>query len=154
MTSAGTLPRRHLRRGLLLVAGLAVYLLVTGAAAAQGMEHHDSTMTPQSDSVQSVIHILGIASSLALTYYGYRARQRFKGGALASAATSVIVGGLLFAAAFTVEELHHGLGIEVFGWVGDQQLHMALEMILFTGTVLAFGWAFYRITDELKDWYA
>lgn len=147
MTDAAPL-RRRTRRGIVhAVTALVALVLSTGIVAA------DNGVTPQVNSVQSVIHMLGIAASLLLGYYGNRARERYKGGALAGAATYVIVGALLFALAFLVKELDHGLGINVFAPVGDMHLQMGLSMLLFTGTVFAFGWAFYRMTRELKEWY-
>lgn len=153
MTLTSLLTRRPLRQVVFNSASIVAVVSSMGVAAASGMPAGGG-LTPQANSIQSVIHILGIVSSLLLGYYGYRARERYKGGALASAATYVIVGALLFALAFLVEELNHGLSINVFEPVGDMQLQMALSMFLFTGTVFAFGWAFYGMTTDLKEWYS
>lgn len=99
---------------------------------------------------RSAAHLLGIGSSLVLVYYAVRANRRFAGGVLGDSARATAVGALTFAAAFTVVELRHGLGVDVLAGVGDMQLKMAINMVLFTGTVFAFGWAFYRITRVLE----
>lgn len=144
------LKKRPVRRlGIATLAFGGVLLMAGVAAATQG----GSGMTRQAASVRSIVHILGMVTSLLLASYGYQARERFKGGVLGSAASAVIVGALMFAVAFLVEELDHGFGINIFNPVGDMQLQMALSMILFTGTVFAFGWAFYTISDELRVWY-
>lgn len=133
----------------IVVATFAGLVGLVGVAAAQG-----GTTTPNVDSARSVVHILGIVVSLLLVYYGYRASEQFRGGALGEAARYVMIGGGLFTAAFLHQELNHGLGINVFAPAGGMQMQMALSMFLFTGTVFAFGWAYYQLAMELKGWFA
>lgn len=100
---------------------------------------------------RSAAHLLGIASSLVLVYYAVRANRRFAGGAFGESATATAVGAMAFAAAFVVSELNNGFGVDVLAGVGDMQMRMAINMVLFTGTVFAFGWAFYRIASALEE---
>lgn len=132
-----------------VIAASAGIVGLVGVAAAQG-----GTTTPNVDSARSVVHILGIVVSLLLVYYGYRASEQFRGGALGEAARYVSVGGVLFAVAFVHQELSHGFGVNVFAPAGGMQMRMALSMFLFTGTVFAFGWAYYQLATELKGWFA
>lgn len=99
---------------------------------------------------RSIVHLLGIGFSLLLAYYASRARRRFAGGVFATSAGYTLVGATAFAVAFTVMELGHGLGVDVFAFVGEMQMRMAISMVLFTGTVFAFGWAYYRLAVALE----
>lgn len=137
------------RRRLLMVGVSAVGLFgAVGVAAAQSGGHdHGAEFL---NSLRSVTHIFGIVASSMLVLYGMKARRRFAGGVFGEAATFSIIGGVLFGLGFFQMELLHGFGINVFGFIPDMQLMMGLRMILFTGTVFGFGWAFYQMGNALK----
>lgn len=101
------------------------------------------------DAARSVTHLFGLGASILLAYYAVQARRRFTGGVFGESATATAVGAGAFAVAFLVMELNHGLGIDVLGGLATMQLEMAVSMLLFTGTVFAFGWAFARIAGAL-----
>jgi hypothetical protein len=77
------------------------------------------------------------------------ADRRFAGGVFATSAAYTLAGASVFAVAFLVMELGHSFGIDVFAFVRDMQLAMAVTMFLFTATVFAFGRAYYRIASAL-----
>lgn len=101
-------------------------------------------------SMRSLAHIVGITASFSLSYYAARARSSFTGGVFGESATYVIVGAVVFGVAFVVMELDHGFGINVVSFISDMQMKMAVNMALFTITVFAFGWAFYRMASTLQ----
>ena len=149
---------RQVRRALLgLGAGLAVVAAASAPAVAQSgvtsamAQSGGASATPGIDSLRSVVHIAGIATSLVLAYYAYRARSRFRGGVFATSATYVVVGATGFALAFLNMELQHGFGIVVFDALG-RQARLAVRMGLFAVTVFAFGRAGYLIAETLESW--
>ena len=158
---------RQVRRALLgLGAGLAVVAAASAPAVAQSgvavpaaqsgvtsamAQSGGASATPGIDSLRSVVHIAGIATSLVLAYYAYRARSRFRGGVFATSATYVVVGATGFALAFLNMELQHGFGIVVFDALG-RQARLAVRMGLFAVTVFAFGRAVYLIAETLESW--
>lgn len=129
----------------------AIALAVFGVLviAGTGAVSRAADATAYLDAARSATHLLGIGSSLLLAYYAVRARRRFAGGVFGRSATATGVGAGAFAVAFLVMELNHGLGVDVLAWLGDMQLEMAVSMFLFTGTALAFGWAFAEIAGAL-----
>lgn len=132
-----------------LAAGVVVAFGLVGAVGTGAVAGEVSAPGAYLSAARSAAHLLGIGSSLVLVYYAVRANRRFAGGALGDSARATAVGGIAFAVAFAVVELEHGLGVDVLAGVGGMQLKMAVNMVLFTGTVFAFGWAFYRITRAL-----
>ena len=130
-----------------LAVGIAGLFGAVGVAAAQGGHDHGTHFI---HSIRSVTHLLGIAFSALLVFYGVKANRRFAGGVFGDAATFTIAGGVLFGLAFLQMELLHGFGIDVLWFLPDMQLTMAFRMVLFTGTVFGFGWAFYRMGNALK----
>jgi hypothetical protein len=134
-------------RGVVATVTAVALMGTVGVAAAQNGADQGAAFV---DSVRSVSHILGIIASLAVAYYGFRARQQFEGGLFGEVAIFVVLGGLVFAAAFVQMELQHGFGIDVLSFTTDMQLKMGIRMVLFTVTVFAFGWAFYRMGSALK----
>lgn len=101
-------------------------------------------------SVRSLAHLVGITASLMLVYYAYRARTKFSGGVFGESASFVMVGGSVFTVAFVVMELGHGFGLDLLSFVPGMQMKMAVNMVLFTATVFAFGWAFYLTANVLE----
>ena len=137
-------PSRRFVRGLLTAIGL---FGVVGVASAQGAGDEGTALL---HSVRSVAHIVGIVFSLLVAYYGYRSRKQFQGGVFGDVAVYIILGGFVFALAFVQMELLHGFGINVLGFASGMQMAMGIRMVLFTATVFAFGWAFYRMGSALK----
>lgn len=139
--------RRHLGRlAIGTVAALGLLGVLGTGAVAWGLPDADAYL----NLARSLVHVLGAAASLLLVYYAVGARRRFAGGAIGEAATATAVGGAAFALAFGVMELNHGLGIDLLAGIGDMQLSMAIQMVLFTGTALAFGWGFARLAGALS----
>lgn len=108
-------------------------------------------LTPAVDSFRSVVHVLGIATSVVLGYYAYRARTQFSGGVFAESATSTLVGAAMFALAFLHMELQHQFDVMLFAGL-DPQLRHAIRMGLFAATVFAFGRAVSLIAGTLESW--
>lgn len=139
----GAYPRRCVRA---LLTALGLFGAV-GVASAQGGGDQGAAFV---DSVRSVAHIVGIVFSLLVAYYGYRAKQQFHGGIFGDAAVYIVVGGVVFALAFLQMELSHGFGVDVLAFAPSMQMAMGIRMVMFTITVFAFGWAFYRMGSALK----
>lgn len=99
---------------------------------------------------RSVAHILGLVFSLLLAYYANRARNRFSGGVYSVSAGYTLAGAVLFAVAFSAVSLRHDFGIDLFAPLGGMQLKMAMSMVLFTGTVFAFGWAYFLLVRAVR----
>lgn len=139
------LERRLGGLAIVALATLGVVVVVGTGAVARGLPDAGTYLSTALD----VVHLLGLGASLLLAYYALGARRRFAGGALGESAGYTAVGAVAFAVAFFVMELDHGLGIDVLAGVGDPQLAMAISMFLFTGTTIAFGWAFGRFASVL-----
>lgn len=136
------------RLGGLVVGAIAAFALlgVVGTAAVAWQVSGGASYLA---AARSAAHLLGIAASLLLAYYAARARRRFAGGVFATSATYTLIGAVVFATAFLTMELNHGFGVDVLAFAGGMQTAMAIQMVLFTGTVFAFGWAYYRLADAL-----
>ena len=132
-----------------LAAGTVVAFALLATAGTAAVVREGANAAGILATARSAAHLLGIAGSVLLAYYAVRARERFAGGVFATSATYTFAGASLFAVAFLVMELGHGFGIDVFAFVGDMQLAMAVSMFLFTATVFGFGWAYYRIASTL-----
>lgn len=132
-----------------LAAGTVVAFALLAAAGTAAVARGGADAAGALDAARSAAHVLGLAGSVLLAYYAVRARRRFAGGVFATSAAYTLAGAALFAVAFLVMELGHGLGVDVFAFVADMQLTMAITMFLFTGTVFGFGWAYYRIASAL-----
>lgn len=143
----GTSFRRE-RVGRLAVGTVVAFALLAAAGTAARMNGGDAAETLAV--ARSAAHVLGLAGSVTLAYYAGQARRRFSGGVFATSATYTFLGASMFAGAFLVMELDHGFGIDVFAFIADMQLSMAVTMFLFTGTVFAFGWAYYRLANTLE----
>lgn len=127
-------------------------LTVIGALVVAGTGTVSGDMTNAGaylDAARSATHLLGLGASVLLAYYAVQARRRFTGGVFGDSAGFTALGAGMFAIAFLVMELKHGLGVDVLGGLANMQLEMAVSMLLFTGTVFTFGWAFARIAGAL-----
>ncbi len=138
---------RRLRRGIVTLVGVAGLIGTAGLASA-GMAGDQSSQFVHS--LRSIADILGITFSLTVVYYAYRARKQFDVGVFGTAATYTMIGALLFALGFLQMELLNGFGIDLFAFAPGMQSKMAIRMVLFTGSVFAFGWAFYRMGKALE----
>lgn len=143
---AGSFDRRRMSG---LAAGTVVGFALLAAAGTATVILQGSDAAGALAMARSAAHVLGMAGSVLLAYYAVQARRRFAGGVFATSAAYTLAGASMFAVAFLVMELGHGFGIDVFAFVRDMQLAMAVTMFLFTGTVFAFGWAYYRIASAL-----
>ena len=132
-----------------VAAGTVALFGLIGAVGTAAVALQLSDGTSYLSAARSVAHVLGLAASLLLAYYASRARSRFSGGVFATSATYTLVGAVVFAVAFLSMELNHGFGINVLAFAGGMQTMMAIQMVLFTGTVFAFGWAYYRLARAL-----
>lgn len=101
------------------------------------------------DGARSAAHVLGFGFSLLLAYYANRAWQQFRGGVYATTASYTLAGAVVFAVAFAVVEIRHDFGVDLLTAVNGMQLKMAVSMVLFTSTVFAFGWAYFRLARAL-----
>lgn len=133
-----------------LAVGTVVAFALLGAVGTAAVAWQGSGASGLLDSARSAAHVLGLVASGMLGYYAVRARRRFAGGVFATSATYTLAGASMFAAAFLVMELGHGFGVDVLAFVPGMQLRMAVNMVLFTGTVFAFGWAYYRLAGTLE----
>lgn len=129
---------------------LAGVCLLGLAGVAVASESGGGEASPVVESFHSIAHLFGIAVGLALIYFGYETARTFAGGAIGDSGTYVAGGAGLYVLAFGLMELEHGLGIHVLGFVPGKQLHVAIHMFLFTGTMFLFGYGYYRIASVLE----